>query len=93
MKTLEIPDDVYDLLEAYRAVFNVSQADAIRSAFEKLGIQADTEPYDPLEESEVLQSQAARLAGQFTIPLQCVKSKPITVPTASGKHYVGITPP
>ncbi len=75
MKTLEIPDDVYDLLEAYRTVFNVSQADALRTAFERLGIQADTEPHDPLEESEVLQSQAARLAGQATIPLNTLLPK------------------
>jgi hypothetical protein len=50
-------------------------ADAIRSAFEQLGIQADTQSHDSLEEFEVLQSQAARLAGQSTVSLDSLLAK------------------
>jgi hypothetical protein len=61
MKTLEL--------------FLTGLADAIRSAFEQLCIQADTEPHDPLEEFEVLQNQASRFAGQSAISLQALLAK------------------
>jgi predicted CopG family antitoxin len=70
MKTLEIPDDVYDLLETYRTVFDLSLSDVVRDAFERYGIQADSEQHDILEEQEVLQSRTQRLAGEPTVSLE-----------------------
>ncbi len=69
MKTLEIPDDVYDLLETYRTVFDLSLSDVLRDAFERYGIHADSEQHDILEEQEVLQSRTKRLAGEPTVSL------------------------
>ena len=70
MKTLEIPDDVYALLETYRTVFDLSLSDVLRDAFERYGIHADSERHDVLEEQEVLQSRTKRLAGESTISLE-----------------------
>jgi predicted CopG family antitoxin len=70
MKTLEIPDDVYDLLETYRIVFDLSLSDILRDAFERYSIRADSEQHDVLEEQEVLQSRTKRIAGEPTISLE-----------------------
>jgi predicted CopG family antitoxin len=72
MKTLEIPDDVYELLETYRTVFDLSLSDVLRDAFERYAIQADSEQDDVLEEQEVLQSRTKRLAGEPTVSLEDV---------------------